>query len=119
MINVIEKIKKVDNKLTIIMGLFVSGSIVYDKVIDNPLAKLLQNQKVQSEALAAEYDLDKVVFKRYHLELYHSNKNDKGQIKFSYIKHDGWEYKAWVDPTSGFWVYKKGHDVNYIKELSH
>jgi hypothetical protein len=116
----LNKAKLLQGNISIVIALFTSTVFIYNSYIkDNPIAVYIHNQKVIREALAAEGDLDKVVFKRYHLELYHANKNAKGQIKFSYLNYNGKLYKCWIDPSSGYWVYKNGHDVNYIKELAH
>lgn len=116
----LEKLKRIEGKATYIIGLIASIIYVYNTHIkDNPIAVYIHNQRVQGEALDSELDLDKVVFNKYHLRLFHSNKNSKGQIKFSYLKYKGKYYKSWVDPTSGFWVYRDGNKIHYLKELSH
>jgi len=120
MVKLLNKAKILQGNLGVIIALVTSCAFIYNTYIkDNPIAVYIHNQKVMSQALDAELDLDIVVFKRYHLNLYHANKNDKGQFKFSYLKYNGKCYKAWVDPASGFWVYKNGGKVNYIKELRH
>lgn len=116
---IIERIKRIEGKVTYIIGVGCSLLFVYNTYIkDNPINSFISNQRIIKEALAAEGELDKTVFKRYHLELYHSNKNSKGQIKFSYLNYSGRLYKCWIDPSSGYWVYKNGSDVRYIKELA-
>ena len=116
----IVRLKTLQGNIGVIIALVTSLVFIYNTYIkDNPITVYIHNQKVQGEALDSELDLDKVVFKNYHLKLFHSNKNEKGQIKFSYLRYKGKCYKAWVDPTSGFWVYRTGHNVKYIKELAH
>ena len=116
----LERLKKIEGKATYIIGLIASIVFTYNTYIkDNPISRYVKNQKVQGEALNAELDLDKAVFNKYHLRLYHSNKNSKGQYKYNYLNYKGRYYKAWVDPTSGYWQYLDGREVNFIKELSH
>lgn len=115
----LNKLKILQGNLGVIIALVTSLVFIYNSYIkDNPIAVYIANQRIIREALAAEGELDKVVFKRYHLELYHSNKNSKGQIKFSYLNYKGKLYKCWIDPSSGYWVYKNGTNIRYIKELA-
>lgn len=119
MVKLLNKAKELQGNLGVIIALVTSCAFIWNTYIrDNPFIGYIKNQQIQGEALDAEMDLDRVVFKKYHLELYHSNKNSKGQFKFSYLKHKNRRYKAWVDPTSGFWVIRDGSKITYIKELS-
>jgi hypothetical protein len=116
----IEKAKVLQGNIGVIIALITSCVFIYTTYVkDNPISIYIKNQRVQGEALNAELDLDKVIFGKYHLKLYHANKNSKGQYKYSYLNYEGRYYKAWVDPTSGYWEYLDGKEVNFIKELSH
>lgn len=116
----LEKLDKLKGKASIIISSIAMVVFFYNSYIkDNPISIYIKNQRVQGEALNAELDLDKAIFEKYHLRLYHANKNSKGQYKYSYLNHKGRYYKAWLDPESQGWQYLDGKDVNFIKELSH
>lgn len=117
---IFDNIKKIEGKLSIIISCVAALVFVYNGYIkDNPISVYIKNQRVQGEALNSCFDLDKPILNRYHLRLYHSDKNEKGQYKYSYLNYEGRYYKAWVDPTSGYWEYLDGKEVSFIKELSH
>lgn len=116
---VLEKIEKLKGKASIIISSIAMMVFIYNTYVkDNPISIYVKNQRVQGEALNAGYDLDIPIFNEYHLRLYHSDKNSKGQYKYSYLNHNGRYYKAWLDPESQGWQYLDGKDVSFIKELS-
>jgi hypothetical protein len=118
---IFDNIKKIEGKLSITISCVAALVFTYNAYIkDNPISVYVKNQKIQGEALNAELDLDKDMFEKYHVELYHANKNSKGQYKYSYLDYKGRYYKAQVDITTGYWEYlDKGKRVNFIKELGH
>ncbi len=86
----LEKLDKLKGKASIIISSIAMCVFIYSTYIkNNPITVYIKNQRVQGEALNAELDLDKDIFKKYHLRLYHANKNSKGQYKYSYLNHKG------------------------------
>ena len=110
--------KSTDNKLTIIIGLVVSLQFIYDKVKDNPYSTFVKNQKIIVKAMDAEYDVNSEAMSN-GIELYHSNKDEDENIKFSYIRHHGKLYESWYSRSKGCWVYHDSGTEKRLVELKH
>ena len=68
--------------------------------------------KIYAKIVEAETDIDTKLFHDYGIELYHCNKNRKGQPKFSFVKHKGKIFEAVESKRkAGVWVY-----VNELNE---
>jgi hypothetical protein len=120
-----DRVKNTNNKLTIIVGVIASIQFIHSFI--QPywnngalirFKRLEKNLIVATKALDAEMEIDKWVLKNYHLELYHSNKDDRGQFKFSYLKYEGCIYESWYSRVKGCWVYQDGKEKK-LRELSH
>lgn len=73
--------------------------------------------EVYAKIVEAETDIDKKIFHAYGIELYHCNKDRRGEPKFSFVKHDGKLYEAIESKRkAGVWVYlnEQGQQIPVI-----
>lgn len=109
---IFSKINTTRDRIVVIVGLVVAIQGLHDIIKpflhDSALIRfnrLEEDLVIYGRVVQAETDIDTYVHDKYGVELYHCNKDQNGQFKYSFIYIDGRPKEAKYSRTKRCWVF--------------